>query len=268
MQILCVMPMWYFLKKKKIFWKLIMFILKSSNLRNGCRFKKKLFYIKNYDNKILFNKKFVNKKNNYYQHKFTKKKVMFAYFNFKSNFFNTKYFCVNFFKTYNKYIGQFKNNKGAYVILPLVNCMQLENQINLYKNVFRLFMFLYTGSLIKLKYYDLLFIVCNLGLIKPTYSLSMGTYCVINNKKKHFVIITLPSGKRIKHTNFGFAIFGRNTGIFSYKQYFGKASSSLLQKNITVRSVAKNPVDHPNGGRTRGKMCFKTPWGLVAKATK
>jgi ribosomal protein L2 len=32
--------------------------------------------------------------------------------------------------------------------------------------------------------------------------------------------------------------------------------------------VAKNPVDHPNGGRTRGKMCFKTPWGLVAKATK
>jgi ribosomal protein L2 len=137
--------------------------------------------------------------------------------------------------------------------------MQLSNQINFYKNIFRLYLFLYTGSLLKLKFFDLLFVVSNLGLNKPKYSLSLGTYCVINNKKKKFIIITLPSGKRIKHTNNGFALFGRNTGIFSYKQYFGKASSSLSHKNITVRSVAKNPVDHPNGGRTRGKMCFKTP---------
>jgi len=118
---------------------------------------------------------------------------------------------------------------------------------------------MYVGSLIKLKYFDILFLVSNLGFFKPLYSLSMGTYCIINNKKKYNLVISLPSGKRIHFTNKGYAILGRNSGVFTYKQYFGKASTSLNNKKINVRSVAKNPVDHPNGGRTRGKMCFKTP---------
>lgn len=35
-----------------------------------------------------------------------------------------------------------------------------------------------------------------------------------------------------------------------------------------VRGVAKNPVDHPNGGRAKTKGSFKTPWGSIAKAGK
>ena len=118
---------------------------------------------------------------------------------------------------------------------------------------------MYVGSLIKLKYYDILFLISNLGLLQPLYAISMGTFCILNNKKKYFIVITLPSGKKINFSNKGYAILGRNSGIFSYKQYFGKASTSLSNKKINVRSVAKNPVDHPNGGRTRGKLCFKTP---------
>ncbi len=30
-----------------------------------------------------------------------------------------------------------------------------------------------------------------------------------------------------------------------------------------VRGVAKNPVDHPNGGNTKAKSPYKTPWGRV-----
>ena len=57
-----------------------------------------------------------------------------------------------------------------------------------------------------------------------------------------------------------FCIIGRNAGIYTYKQYFGKASSIVNGiRRIIVRSCAKNPIDHPNGGRTRGKMTFKTP---------
>ena len=35
-----------------------------------------------------------------------------------------------------------------------------------------------------------------------------------------------------------------------------------------VRGIAKNPVDHPNGGRANTKGSFKTPWGRIAKKGK
>ena len=35
-----------------------------------------------------------------------------------------------------------------------------------------------------------------------------------------------------------------------------------------VRSIAKNPIDHPNGGRASTKGSFKTPWGAIAKHNK
>lgn len=33
------------------------------------------------------------------------------------------------------------------------------------------------------------------------------------------------------------------------------------KKNLRVRGVAKNPVDHPNGGRTKSKQPEMSPWG-------
>ena len=35
-----------------------------------------------------------------------------------------------------------------------------------------------------------------------------------------------------------------------------------------VRGVAMNPVDHPNGGRTKSPTPEKSPWGWVAKLNK
>lgn len=118
---------------------------------------------------------------------------------------------------------------------------------------------MYVGSLVRLKFYDILFLISNVGLLKPSYAVSMGTYCLINNKKKYHITLSLPSGTQISLSNRGYALLGRNGGVHTYGQYFGKASTSLFQKKINIRSIAKNPVDHPNGGRTRGKMCFKTP---------
>lgn len=40
------------------------------------------------------------------------------------------------------------------------------------------------------------------------------------------------------------------------------------KKKITVRGVAKNPVDHPNGGRTKAKQPELSPWGWIAKRNK
>ena len=36
----------------------------------------------------------------------------------------------------------------------------------------------------------------------------------------------------------------------------------------TVRSIAMNPIDHPNGGRTKGGKHWATPWGKPTKGAK
>ena len=44
--------------------------------------------------------------------------------------------------------------------------------------------------------------------------------------------------------------------------------SRLLGRRPTVRGVAKNPIDHPHGGRTNTVSPPRTPWGLIAKKNK
>jgi large subunit ribosomal protein L2 len=49
----------------------------------------------------------------------------------------------------------------------------------------------------------------------------------------------------------------------------GKAGRTrLLGRRPTVRSIAMNPVDHPNGGRTKGGKHWATPWGKPTKGFK
>ena len=63
------------------------------------------------------------------------------------------------------------------------------------------------------------------------------------------------------------------------KVFFFFESSSIISKKISrsfktwgvtsrVRGIAKNPVDHPNGGRANTKGSFRTPWGKIAKFGK
>ena len=40
------------------------------------------------------------------------------------------------------------------------------------------------------------------------------------------------------------------------------------KKTLHVRGVAMNPVDHPNGGRTKAKQPELSPWGWIAKFNK
>lgn len=107
---------------------------------------------------------------------------------------------------------------------------------------------------------------------KNIYAKSSGTYCSVLDKniKNNFVLIKLPSGL-IKKINFNFfCIVGRNANIYSKYRVLGKASNYFFikKKKQSVRGVAMNPVDHPNGGRSKVKKPFKSPWGWVAKKTK
>jgi large subunit ribosomal protein L2 len=65
-------------------------------------------------------------------------------------------------------------------------------------------------------------------------------------------------------------MYGRvSNRFFKYTRY-GSAKASIKKKKkiISVRGVAMNPVDHPNGGRSNTKQPLKNPWGKIAKKGK
>lgn len=94
------------------------------------------------------------------------------------------------------------------------------------------------------------------------YSLALNSFSYIYNynKKHNFYIILLPSlYKKVfdKHTT---AILVINHILIKKKYLIGKAGLNKLKGfRSIVRGVAKNPVDHPHGGRTKTIKCPLTP---------
>ena len=245
-----------------------MFLIKNTINQRGLRFNIMQFTKLSSNKNFLFFKKTSIYHHNWYQRKFFKKKLTSIAFNYSFCFFKGFFYCINIYKSFDRYIGMFRNTQGIFKILPLLDCIALGNKINFYRNVLRFIYFMYVGSIMQLKFYKLFFLISNVGISLPKFSKAQGTYSLILKKKNNLVLIKLPSKQLIWISNLYYGMLGRNAGVFKYKEYLGKASINYFHKSIIVRSVAKNPIDHPNGGRTRGKMLFKTPWGLVAKCNK
>jgi len=110
----------------------------------------------------------------------------------------------------------------------------------------------------------------DLGLYnkKSSYVKASGTFSQIIqiNKDLNLILILLPSGKK-KYISLDYlCTLGRNNNIFKKFMILGKAGINRISgKNITVRGVAMNPVDHPHGGRTKTNQPEVSPWGWVAK---
>lgn len=106
---------------------------------------------------------------------------------------------------------------------------------------------------------------------KWTYAKASGT-CVTKLKAKKtvkLVLVELPSTQTYLFFKNTRCFIGKNTNFFNNKFVEGKWGFSLHKsKTLTVRGVAMNPVDHPNGGRTKAKQPEKSPWGWVAKQKK
>lgn len=106
---------------------------------------------------------------------------------------------------------------------------------------------------------------------KSSYAKASGTFGTKLKPKKtiKLTVIELPSNKEYFFLNNTPAFVGKNTNFFNHKFIEGKWGWSLYTtKKLTVRGVAKNPVDHPNGGRTKAKQPEKSPWGWIAKHNK
>jgi large subunit ribosomal protein L2 len=74
------------------------------------------------------------------------------------------------------------------------------------------------------------------------------------------MVVKLPSGKLYYFIKTTRCFIGKSFNFFNNKFIEGKWGFSLhKKKKISVRGVAMNPVDHPNGGRTKAKQPEKSP---------
>lgn len=130
------------------------------------------------------------------------------------------------------------------------------------------------GSCFSLFHIPFNFEVCYLSNHPKTrwsYIKSSGTYGIKLKTKKHIklILVKLPSQLEIFFQTTTLCFIGSNFNFFLNKQVEGKWGFSFKKtKTKNVRGVAKNPVDHPNGGRTKAKQPEKTPWGWIAKNNK
>lgn len=97
---------------------------------------------------------------------------------------------------------------------------------------------------------------------------SAGTFGKILGLSKNTgdILIKLPSKKRVLFSKYCLATIGRSSNVLNFLKVLGKAGISRFY-NIrpSVRGETMNPIDHPNGGRTRGGKPRKNPWGRIIK---
>ena len=128
------------------------------------------------------------------------------------------------------------------------------------------------GNLIVLKYLDKYSIFSNVFLngVKKL-ALSNGTYCQVLESFVDFnlVKLSLPSKKTKFISGWNFVFLGKNSQPDYIYNRLGKAGINyILGKKPKVRGVARNPVDHPHGGRTKTNQPEVSIWGWVAKRNK
>jgi large subunit ribosomal protein L2 len=82
--------------------------------------------------------------------------------------------------------------------------------------------------------------------------------------------MNIPTKLFQKLSFFSDCIVGRVSNRFYRFTKNGKASIGIKKKKkvLSVRGIAMNPVDHPNGGRANTKRPLRNPWGKVAKFGK
>ena len=106
---------------------------------------------------------------------------------------------------------------------------------------------------------------------KPTFAKSSGTYATkrkLDKKTKLFFII-LPSQQQQLLPKHIYCTLAPTCNLLLHKRVEGKWGTYFTtRKVINVRGVAQNPVDHPNGGRTKAKQPELSPWGWIAKLNK
>jgi large subunit ribosomal protein L2 len=98
---------------------------------------------------------------------------------------------------------------------------------------------------------------------------SAGSYVQLVGRDAGWAILKLNSGETRRVRAECMATVGAVSNPDHSNQIIGKAGRKRwLGIRPTVRSIAMNPVDHPNGGRTKGGKHWATPWGKPTKGAR
>ena len=98
---------------------------------------------------------------------------------------------------------------------------------------------------------------------------SAGTYVMVAGRDGANVIIKLKSGETRMISSSCMASVGAVSNPDHLNEVVGKAGRNRWKGFRPVsRGIARNPVDHPNGGRTNGGKHWATPWGQPTKGKK
>lgn len=98
---------------------------------------------------------------------------------------------------------------------------------------------------------------------------SAGSYVQLVGRDAGWAILKLSSGETRRVRQECMATVGAVSNPDHANESVGKAGRTRwMGMRPTVRSIAMNPVDHPNGGRTKGGKHWATPWGKPTKGYK
>ena len=176
------------------------------------------------------------------------------------------------FKSKKKLFSFCKQTTGSLFIIPYIYG-SVAGQISIISNIpNRFFGINAVGNILLLKFLDKLCIFSNIIInTKPKYATSNGTMCNILDKfiEYNIICVGLPSKQTKLISGWCFVFTGRNSLLDSNLLIKSKAGTlKIYGRKPKVRGVARNPVDHPHGGRTKTNQPEKSIWGWVAKNNK
>lgn len=165
-----------------------------------------------------------------------------------------------------------KQASGIIFLLPCINGVELGQISMLTSLPLRFFRINKAGDVFFLKFANKFSIFSNMFFKTiPKYCTSRGTYCQVLDKLQDYNLlwITLPSRKTILVSGWHYVLSGRNS-LTDYNTITFASAGSLKFRGLkpSVRGVARNPVDHPHGGRTKTNKPEKSIWGWIAKKNK
>ncbi len=96
-----------------------------------------------------------------------------------------------------------------------------------------------------------------------------GTYAMLAGRDQGYALLKLKSGETRMVRAECMATVGAVSNPDHVNEIVGKAGRARWKGERPVsRGIARNPVDHPNGGRTNGGKHWATPWGKPTKGKK
>ena len=108
----------------------------------------------------------------------------------------------------------------------------------------------------------------------PKISRAFGSFSILKSSNSYLNswLVSLPSGLLTYFSIFSSAITLPYYFYYSFKVHknlsYSAGTSYKLGFRPKVRGIAKNPVDHPHGGRTNSIKSPRTPWGLPTRKGK